>query len=226
MDENMIMIGNHTLACSTADEIINLITDISGDSILKYFYEDCIFSKNRESANPQGIFIIPYVDEKYLNSNDQFSKEGLVSFRGIIDNKSFQIDVGPEYFLFFTSLSWTVYYWSEDFQTEILNFSVRFLSKMGSSELIFFPDKNSIAEFVSGKINTGTYEPTPINFEKYNPQPSSPFKDNCTKRQLTYNQIKQRLQIYMGIPAPRWVELVFDDQYNYLLERIPFSRRY
>jgi len=170
----MSIIGNHTLVYSTAGEIIDLITEISGDSILNYFFEEYYNRKKGVSTNPQGVFIMPYVEEKYLNSNDQFSKEGFVSFRGVIYNNTFQIDIGAEYYLFFPGLFWTLYHLTEDIHPEIHNFSVRFLSKMGSSEFIIFPDLTSIAEFVSGKINTGTYESKPISSEMYNPPPSLP----------------------------------------------------
>lgn len=228
MDDMMLIIGNHTLKFTNPDEIINFISEISSNSVLNLFNEMINIKSEGLSEKAQGIFILPYTDEKYLNSNDQFSKEGFVSFRGVISNEMMQIDIGPAYFRFFPRYTWAMFHLFENIHEEIHKFFLEFLSKIGCSEFIYFPDSSSIAEFVSGKTNTGTYEYTNKLQKYYPPKTDSPFKEICTNKHLSYIHIKERLHQFIGEPAWRWADLVFteDYKYKYLLEKIPSSYKY
>ncbi|HNX54551.1 MAG TPA: hypothetical protein PKO30_03115 [Prolixibacteraceae bacterium] len=153
MDENIVVIGPHSLKFSTGDDAIEIMAEISGQSVALYFEQLICNNPTQKVDHYQGASFTPFVPEKYSNSNEQFLAEGFVSFRSLIANRTVQFDFYSDYFIYYTNNQWVGLLMFLEICQEIYKFFTGILSDKGCSELIFVPDTQFNAYCTGQQLN-------------------------------------------------------------------------
>lgn len=222
MGVDLLVIGNHNVKYENPDDIIDYLTDISGNSILKSYaeaisgnYDDIVLPKRAEDYR-----LVPYHGKEYIDISDQFAKEGFISFHGLIDCGVEQMDVSPELLHLYPGFRWEYFISSPEIYSAIHEFCVRFLSGTGCNEFIYMPDSIDIARFLLGATNSSGSH---IRNKKIvrTPETNALYTNVIYDKHHSFEDIKVQLLQCLGKPATTWKELVLDNNFQYLIERIP-----
>jgi len=222
MGVDLLIIGNHNVKCENAVDIIDYLTDSSGNSILKS-YAEAIRQNYEDTDLPKlekDYCLVPCHGKKYIDITDQFAKEGFISFHGLSDCGIEQMDVSPELLHLYPGFRWGYFNSYPEIYSVIHKYLVMFLSKIGCDEIIYMPDSIDIAEFLLGTTNSTSHSFT-IKKIVGTPATNALYKNIIYDKHHSFEDIKAQLHQCLGTPATTWNELVLYDNFQYLIERIP-----
>jgi len=221
MGVDLLVIGNHNIKYECPDDIIDYLIAMSGNSILKSYaeaicgnYDDIVLPKRAED-----YLLVPYHGKKYIDISDQFTKDGFISFHGLIDCGVEQMDVSPELLHLYPGFRWEYFILYQEIYAAIHEFSFKYLSRTGCDEFIYMPDSNDIAGLLLGTTNSSG-----SHFQNKKivrtPETNALYTNVIYDKHHSFEDIKAQLLQCLGKPATTWKELVLGDNFQYLLERI------
>lgn len=225
MGIDLLALGNHKIEFNDPNEVVQIFSELDTVGIskkyaemIKQYYYDLEFPENVKDFQPQN-----YIIKEYATIQEQFEKEGCVTFAGYRGCGIGSIQVTPKIFFFYPGFRWQLFFMPDTIQEAVQYFADRFFKLLGCTEMIYLPDSTDTSDasyrllgHAKPTLKAGLHSKTIEN----TPQTKSLYSDFIYQYDKSYEEVRDQLFSILGKGAGNHEEFLQNENYSYMLKKL------